>query len=241
MSDSGAGGSASKVPGAGSRITLYGIATSRAGRCVWALEEIGLPYEHVPIHFNDGSTRTPAYRAINPNERIPTLVDGELVLFESMAINHYLADRYDGGLRPDGDAAKARALMWSFWGNNEIENLLRPLLRNRLFLPEPDRDAAQGDLAASQLEKPLRILDDALAGRDYLLGDALSVADLNVSHGMFWLPLARVELAAFPRVAGWLARLAARPALQKTWGGAGPVMDPRDRRPRGEVDPRRGF
>jgi len=236
-----AGGSPPTAPEAGPRITLYGIATSRAGRCGWAPQEIGLPYEHVPIHFNDGSTRTPAYRAINPNERIPTLVDGELVLFESMAINHYLADRYDGGLRPDGDAANARALMWSFWGNNEIENLLRPLLRNRLFLPEPDRDAAQGALAASQLDKPLRVLDDALAGRDYLLGDALSVADLNVSHGMFWLPLAGVDLAPFPRVAGWLARLAARPALQKTWGGAGPVLDPRDLRPRGEVDPRRGF
>jgi glutathione S-transferase len=222
-------------------ITLYGISTSRAGRCVWALEEIGIPYTHVPIHFNDGSTRTPAYRAVNPNERIPTLVDGELILWESLAINHYLADRYDGGLRPRTPEAAARALMWSFWGNNEIENLLRPLLRNRLFLQAADRNGGEGELAAEQLVKPLRILEGALADRDYLLGGAISVADLNVSHGMFWLPVAGVEMAAYPRLSGWLGRLADRPALQKAWGGRRPEMDPGNLRPLGEVDPRRGF
>lgn len=222
-------------------ITLYGISTSRAGRCVWALEEIGLTYEQIPIHFNDGSTRTPEYRAINPNERIPTLVDGDLVLFESMAINHYLADRYDGGLAPVSEAARARALMWSFWATNEVENLMRPLLRNRLFLPEADRDAAEGDLAATHLAKPLGILDDALAGHDHLLGDRLSVADVNVSHGLFWLPLAGVDLAPWARLRGWLDRLAERPALQRAWGGQRPVMRPEDRRPAGEVDPRGGF
>jgi len=222
-------------------ITLYGIATSRAGRCLWALEEIGVRYRNVPIHFNDGSTKTPEYRALNPNERIPTLVDGGLVLFESMAINHYLADRYDGGLRPIGREASARALMWSFWGSNEIENLMRPLLRNRLFVPEPDRDEALGDLAAAQLEKPLRILDDALAAHAYLVGDAISVADVNVSHGMFWLGLAGIELDRHPRVRDWLARLAERPALQKTWGGPRPTMDAKNLRPLGEIDPRRGF
>lgn len=225
----------------GDGLTLYGIATSRAGRCLWMLEELGVPYRHVPIHFNDGSTKTPAYRALNPNERIPTLVDGELVLFESMAINHYLADRFDGGMRPVGTQAAARALMWSFWGSNEVENLMRPLLRNRLFVPEPDRDRALGDLAASQLEKPLRILDEALADRPYLLGPSISVADLNVSHGMFWLAPAGIDLARHRHVSGWLERLAERPALQKTWGGPRPTMDAKNLRPLGEIDPRRGF
>lgn len=222
-------------------LKLYGIATSRAGRCVWALEEIGLEYEHVPIHFNDGGARTPEYRAINPNERIPTLIDGDLVLYESMAINHYLADRYDGGLKVGTIELSARALMWSFWANNEIENLLRPLLRNRLFLEEADRDPGQGDLAEEQLAKPLRILDDALAGSTYLLGDRICIADVNVSHGMFWIPLAGVDLGRHPNIEGWLERLADRPALQKAWGGKRPQMARSDRRPSGEVDPRRGF
>jgi len=222
-------------------ITLYGISTSRAGRCVWALEEIGLDYEQVPIHFNDGGARTPEYRAINPNERIPSLIDGDLVLYESMAINHYLADRYDGGLKLHTIEGAAQALMWSFWANNEIENLLRPLLRNRLFLEEADRDSEQGDIAAAQLEKPLRILDEAIGRQAYLLGDNLCVADLNVSHGLFWIPLAGVDLGRHPSLEDWLARLADRPALQKAWGGERPAMALADRRPTGEVDPRRGF
>ncbi len=159
-----------------------------------------------------------------------------------MAINHYLAERYDGGLQPTTADARARALMWSFWANNEIENLLRPLLRNRLFLEEADRDAAEGDLAESLLEKPLRILNEALAeAGDFLLGARLSVADVNVSHGMFWIPLAGVDLSPHPNVAAWLERLADRPALQTAWGGERPVMSLADRRPSGEVDPRRGF
>lgn len=222
-------------------IKLYGVSTSRAGRCVWALEEIGLEYEQVPIHFNDGGARTAEYRAINPNERIPTLIDGELVLYESMAINHYLADRYDGGLRPSGSEAVARALMWSFWGTNEIENLLRPLLRNRLFLEEVDRDSAQADLAEESLQKPLRILDDALSDGAFLVGDEICVADLNVSHGLFWIALAGIDLAKFPNLRVWLDRLSGRPALHKAWGGPMPEMRSTDRRPAGEVDPRRGF
>lgn len=222
-------------------IQLYGIPMSRAGRCVWALEEIGLEYEQIPIHFNDGSTRTEAYRAINPNQRIPALVDGDLVLYESMAINHHLADRYDGGLAPSTPEGRARALMWSFWATNEVENLLRPLLRNRLFLPEPDRDRATGDLAAEQLDQPLGILDEALTGCDYLVEDRFGVADINVSHGLFWLAEAGIPLEARPHLSEWLSRLAGRPALQKTWGGPMPRMTPADLRPAGEVDPRRGF
>lgn len=222
-------------------ITLYGISTSRAGRCVWALEEIGLEYEQVPLHFNDGSARTPEYRAINPNQRIPTLIDDDLVLYESMAINHYLADRYDGGIQPNSAHARARALMWSFWVTNEVENLLRPLLRNRLFLVEADRDVAQGDLAAEQLEQPLRILDEALEGQRYLAGDDFSVADINVSHGLYWIPLAGVDLSNRPNLTAWLDRLAERDALQKAWGDSRPAMNFADRRPAGEVDPRRGF
>ena len=222
-------------------ITLYGNSTSRAGRCVWALEEIGLDYEQVPLHFNKGSTRTRAYRAINPNQRIPTLVDGDLVLYESMAINHYLANRYGGGLRPTTEVEAAQALMWSFWCTNEIENLLRPLLRHRLFLPEVDRDLEQSRVAAEQLAQPLRILDDALAKGGYLVGDRFGVADINVSHGMFWIPLAGIDLADYSNLAAWLERLAARSSIQKVWGGPRPNMDAADQRPQGELDPRRGF
>ncbi len=76
---------------------LYGIAGSRAMRSLWAAEEVGVEYEHVPTHFI-GDSKKPDYLAINPNGRVPALVDGDVTLFESMAINLYLARKYGGAL-----------------------------------------------------------------------------------------------------------------------------------------------
>ena len=82
-----------------SKPTLYGISASRAFRSIWAIEEVGIEYEHVPTSFR-GDAGQPEYLAINPNGRIPALVDGDLKLFESMAINLYLARQYGGDLMP---------------------------------------------------------------------------------------------------------------------------------------------
>ena len=101
-------------------IKLYGVPLSRAFRSLWALEEIGVEYENVPVNFI-GDSKKPEYLAINPNGRIPALVDGDLTLFESMAINLYLARKYDGGLQPKALEDEARAVQWSFWGMTEIE------------------------------------------------------------------------------------------------------------------------
>ena len=87
-----------------SKRRLYGLAASRAFRSVWAMEEVGVEYEHVPTHFG-AEAKTPEYLAVNPNGRVPALVDGDLVLFESMAINLYLAERYGEGLCPDSAEA----------------------------------------------------------------------------------------------------------------------------------------
>lgn len=168
----------------GTSITLYGITKSRAGRTMWALEEIGLAYEQVPIDFREGATRTSEYLAVNPNGRIPTLVGDDLVLYESMAINHYLAERYAGGIRPSD--AGARALMWSFWSTNETENLRLSLIRNRLALDARDRDPDAADRAEALLEAPLAILDAHLSDTksSHLVGDRFGVADINVAFGL---------------------------------------------------------
>ena len=77
-------------------VQLYGHARSRAFRCLWLLEELGIPYEHHPVRFDTAEIHEPAYLAINPNGRVPALRDGELVIWESLAINHYLVDKYGG-------------------------------------------------------------------------------------------------------------------------------------------------
>jgi glutathione S-transferase len=121
-------------------IRLYGIRQSRAARSLWAIEELGIPYEHVATNFTTDAKK-PEYLAINPNGRIPALVDGDVTLFESMAINLYLAKKYDTkGLYPKSAADEARAIQWSFWGMTETEQALLQMLMHRLFLPEPQRD-----------------------------------------------------------------------------------------------------
>ena len=194
-------------------ITLYGIPASRAFRCLWMLEELGLEYEHVPTNFL-GDNKQPDYLAINPNGRIPTLVDGDTVLWESMAINLYLAAKYDGGLQPKSAEELGRATQWSFWVMTEIEKALLEYFFHTVILPEDQRDAAVPPAAAKQLEAPLAVLDGSLEGRDHLVSDQFNVADLNVASVLSWALPAGLDLSAFPNVARWLRACTSRPAAQ---------------------------
>ena len=96
------------------RPTLFGTSDSRALRAVWGIEEVGIDYQHIPTNYA-AESKAADYLAINPNGRIPALIDGDLQLFESMAINLYLAKRYGGGLYPANAADEARAWQWSVW------------------------------------------------------------------------------------------------------------------------------
>jgi glutathione S-transferase len=200
-------------------IKLYGVRQSRAMRSLWALEEIGVPYQNVPTHFATDA-KLPDFLVINPNGRIPALVDGDVTLFESMAINLYLAKKYDKqGLYPKSAADEARAIQWSFWGMTETEQALLQVLMNRVFLPEPQRDEAAAKAGEEKLAQPLRVLDGALSGRKYLLGDAFTIADLNVASVLAWAMLAKVDLSKTPNAARWLAECCGRPAFAKAQRG----------------------
>ena len=120
-------------------IQLYGSTNSRALRSIWCLEECGVDYELVKTNFF-GDTKKPDYLALNPNGRVPTLVDGDLVLWESMAINLHLAKKYGGALWPADESQQALAIQWSFWGMTEIEPNLMAILIHRMMLPEDQRN-----------------------------------------------------------------------------------------------------
>ena len=98
-----------------SRLKIYGIPMSRAFRVLWMANELELDYENVPIHFADSSSKTPEYLAINPNGKIPAIEDGGLKLWESMAINLYLAKKHDKGLWLNSPETEAQATQWSVW------------------------------------------------------------------------------------------------------------------------------
>jgi len=198
-------------------IKLYGVPTSRASRCMWMLEELGLPYELVPVSFS-GDNKKPEYLAVNPNGRVPALDDDGLVLFESLAINLHLARKYGGasGLWPASPDDQSRAIQWSLWTANELEPHVIAHLLNSRMLPEPMRDAAKAKAAQEALPKPLAVLNGALAGKQHILGGGFSVADLNIAAVLTigW-KLKAFDPASVPNVAAWLERVNARPAAQR--------------------------
>jgi glutathione S-transferase len=181
------------------------------------LEELGVPYENVPTSFV-GDVQKPDYLALNPNGRIPTLDDDGTVVWESMAINLYLGEKYDKGLRPKSPEERAHVVQWSFWGMTEIEPGLIEAFVHRVMLPEAQRSAAVADAGEQKLQRPLAVLDRELGKRRFLLGDRFTLADLNVASVLAIAPIARIDLAKFPNVQRWLAACTDRPAARKAMG-----------------------
>jgi glutathione S-transferase len=186
-------------------IKIHGTPESRAYRSLWCLRELGLAYEHVPTPFK-GARTDESLLAINPNGRVPALLDGEVAVFESMAINLYLVRKYGEGtplaLRSLED--EALALSWSFWVMTEIEYALLDVLMHGYSLPEASRDAAKLEAGLTKLKRPMAVLDATLASKPYLHGDHFGIADLNVSAVLGWGKLARLDFGPWPHVRAWL-------------------------------------
>src|SRR5258706_17548 len=137
---------------------------------------------HVKVDFATGEARRPEHLTLNPNGHVPVIDDDGFILWESMAINLYLAKKYDaGGLYPGRIEDEARAWQWSFWGVTEVERPVLTAMMNRAIYPESQRDLAAADAAEKTLVQPLGVLDGMLARTAYLLGDHFTVADLNVA------------------------------------------------------------
>ncbi|MEX1830089.1 glutathione S-transferase family protein [Luteibacter sp. CQ10] len=179
---------------------LYGSLPSRAFRCLWMLEELGLAYEWVGASADD--MKSAAYLALNPNGRMPVLRDGALVLWESIAINLYLAKKAGGPLWPTASARQATVLQWSFWAVSDIEPHVVAALA--------DGPARAGE-HARRLAAPLAVLDGALARSRFLLGPTFTAADVNVAGILSSVRATSIDLAAFPEVRRWLAQCIGRP------------------------------
>ena len=196
-------------------LKIYGVARSRAFRILWMAKELGLDYQHVKVDFASGETREPGFLALNPNGHVPVIDDDGLILWESMAINLYLAKKYGaGGLYPDRLEDEARAWQWSLWGMTEVERPVLTAMMNRAVYPEERRDLAAADAAESALAQPLKVLDGALGRSANLLGESFTVADLNVASILAWARPAQIDMSAFPKVAEWLKNCAERPAAR---------------------------
>ena len=193
---------------------LHGTSRSRSARSLWALEELGVNYEHNPMPTTDA--KSPGHLKLNPNGHVPVLEDDGAVVWESMAINLYLADKYGkNSLWPSDPAGRADVYKWSFFAMTEVEPHLITILRNRVMNPPDQRDEKAAQAAVEALKAPMNALEESLKGKEYLLGKNFTIADLNVAAVMSWAPMMKLDLSAWPNVAAWLQKCLGREANKK--------------------------
>jgi glutathione S-transferase len=197
-------------------LKIYGPGRSRASRVLWMLEECGVPYENEDLtRYATMDEKAAAMRQVYPLGKIPVLDDGDLRLAESMAINLYLARKYGKALWPKDEKDQARAEQWSFFAVTEIDPPLVQLMIERTFRKEPDRNVENEKKNAEAIKRPLAYLEAHVAGRPYLLGDAFTVADLNLAAVFSMAGGAKLDLNEYPHIRAWLARCTDRPAHRK--------------------------
>lgn len=194
-------------------LKIHGIARSRAFRCIWAAEEAGLAYEVIPLGFLPGFKLERAL-PINPNNKIPALEDGDLVLFESLAINLHIAGKVGAPLMPTGNDA-SRVLQWTLWAATEAEPPVMRWAYNTFLRAPADRIAAEAALGKEATDQRLAVLEAELSGRDYLVGNGFTIADVNLASVLYGSFINGYDYAAFPKVKAWLARCLERPAAKR--------------------------
>ncbi|MEG0921734.1 MAG: glutathione S-transferase family protein [Comamonas sp.] len=197
-------------------LKIYGIAASRAIRPLWAAEELGLPYEHINLHYQAPELKQAPYLVMNPNGQVPIIDDKGLVLYESLAITLYLAQQYGlGTLWPGDVAGQAQVLQWTLWAATEAEPPARQWFQHTQFLPENKRQPALAEAGLAKAREKVLLLDKILAERTYLAGNSFTVADLNVSAVLQRLPA--IAGSDAPHALAWHQRCFDRPAAQRAF------------------------
>jgi glutathione S-transferase len=186
-------------------------------KVLWIAAELGLDTENIPAGGEYGIVSDAAYRALNPNGRVPTIEDGDVVLWESNTIVRYLAARYGNGKFYIADAAaRAQAEKWMDWATASLAAPFRDILWHAVRLPPKERNAATLAGGVKGAGALFAIADSVLARQPYLSGAEFGVGDIPVGcfvYGWFQAPIERPLL---PHLATWYDRLTARPAYQKT-------------------------
>ncbi|MBE9178258.1 glutathione S-transferase family protein [Oculatella sp. LEGE 06141] len=184
-------------------LKLYGGARSRASIVQWYLEELAVPYEFVMLDMQNGEHLKPDYLAINPMGKVPAVVDGDVVLWESGAILLYLAEKYGSVATPE---QRAIAAQWTLFAN--------ATLGPGIFV-EASRDR--------EMPRLFPPLNQRLEHHPFLLGEEFSVADVAVGSMLAYIPLMlKLDLSAYPAVVNYIQRLSERPAFQKAIGTRNP-------------------
>jgi glutathione S-transferase len=168
-------------------MTLYEFAPGRSIRVRWTLQELGVPFESVPVNLMSGDNRSPEFLNLNPAGKIPVLVDGDTVLTESVAIVLYLAEKYsDRGLVPTDRRQRAELDRWLLFTVTELEQPLWRMAKHTTLYPEHERLPADVKLASREFQSMAGILERHMAGRQFVVGQAVTVADFVLAYTLDW-------------------------------------------------------
>lgn len=196
-------------------IKIYGHPATSAHRCFWLLEELALEYQVEPLDMRAREHKSPAYLALNPNGKVPTLCDGNLTLFESMAINTYLAEKH----RPQllGRTLEDRALVsqWSFWSLAEYQKPMIELFIQKVFVPENKRDHQLMERSREKVIPLNELLNEHLREHNHMVGSEFTLADLNVASVARLNAMVAIETSSLSHLTQWLERMTKRSAYAK--------------------------
>ncbi len=182
-------------------------------RAILGLEEAGLAYERVAVDLMTGEHRGAPYKALNPTARVPTLVDGDFVLWESNAILEYVA-----ALAPErrlgGESARERGEIarWMYMNSAHLSPNMARVFAHTIRLPEAQRNPKLVEESRAEIARCLIALEQRLAGREWLAADRLTIADLSVAPTLGAAAMLQVDLSSAPNVVAWMARIEARPS-----------------------------
>jgi glutathione S-transferase len=198
-------------------LKLYGQYRSRTFRVAWLCKESNIQYEHVNVTINvEGATcKNPEYVKLNPNARVPAIDDGGFVMWESAAINLYLAEKYKSPLWPADAKGKGRVLQWAFYIANDVEPNMITVMQHRVMFPPEKRNAALADEADARLQPKLKLLDEHLAKSRYFGGDKWDMADFMVASVCYSLFALKYDLGKYPSFQRWLLESVERPKARE--------------------------
>lgn len=197
---------------------LWGRKTSvNVQKVLWALEELNLTYDRLDAGGAFGGLDTPEYAAMNPTRKVPTLQDGDLVIWESNAVVRYLAHAYGGGaLAGATPVDDGRADMWMEWFQNNVYPHFIELFYQTVRLPQSQRDPAKRDAAVAGLLTQFQTLETHLSERPYLAGESFSMGDIVVGASLYRFHTMDFDRPALPAIAEYYDRLAERDAYRRT-------------------------
>ncbi len=205
-------------------LTIYGVYHSRASRIIWLVNELDVPFRHVPV-IQSGRlaepnavdapmhTKSAGFLEINPNGKIPSIDDDGLVLHESLAINLYLAKKYGGPLAAADATEDAQIGMWTLWAATEVEPYSLQVLLHNDSNPPDRRDPAAVEAAVDTMRGPFAVLDSHLKAHGHPVGGRFTVADINLAEVIRYAMTATDLFDAMPNLKAWLAACHARPAF----------------------------